>query len=125
MKIEKIGKLTELTKNKIDERVLLETIYPMVCVSYDPKTIYDASAQEVYDLVKSTGERYAIMAQTFRQSKLLFKEVEKLVDKDEVSRITHDSDSYTINFKNGSVLSSLPATERICGLRFNNIIWAE
>lgn len=75
------------------------------------------------------GCKIGICSGTFRQSKLIFKQIEKFISHPDGKYLKqclrgmpkHDPDGYEMNL-GGSVIMAVPLTERIRGLRFNKVI---
>ncbi len=75
------------------------------------------------------GVKLGICSGTFRQSKLIFKQIEKFVNAPEgkflkqcIRTIRREPDAYEIIFTNGSSAHFLPLTDKIRGFRFNKVI---
>lgn len=75
------------------------------------------------------GCKIGICSGTFRQSKLIFKQIEKFIFSADGKYLKqclrgmpkHDPDGYEMNL-GGSTIMAVPLTERIRGLRFNKVI---
>lgn len=75
------------------------------------------------------GCKIGICSGTFRQSKLIFKQIEKFINSSDGKYLKqclrgqpkHDPDGYEMNL-GGSLIMAVPLTERIRGLRFNKVI---
>ncbi len=74
------------------------------------------------------GCKIGICSGTFRQSKLIFKQIEKWIDSSHghylrqcVGKVKHDPDGYEMQI-GSSLIMAVPMTERIRGLRFNKVI---
>lgn len=74
------------------------------------------------------GSKIGICSGTFRQSKLIFKQIEKFADhpdgkylKQCMGKIKHDPDGYEMTI-GSSTVEALPLTEKIRGKRFHKVI---
>lgn len=74
------------------------------------------------------GCKIGICSGTFRQSKLIFKQIEKWIESSHghylqqcIGKVKHDPDGYEMQI-GSSLVMAVPMTDRIRGLRFNKVI---
>lgn len=117
------------------ERLALKTLWIhrfnlMIMSRGCAKTFLDA----IYAILRAllfSGEKIVLVAPSFRQTKLIFTEIEKWVNNSPyaqealLGKVTHNADNYLMNFRNGSWIMAIPLGPdgaKIRGIRATVII---